>query len=290
MENEQLISLITNKVREKKELRNLDEDIIREKVLNYADKNRKFIDKLLASEKKEKVFSSKEFKKIIKDLRRYFREIYGVFIEKNYWKIDKFMQNLSKDNGIEAHDFLLKLHKSTKERLPHYDEIYSQIFSFIDIKNKKKLVDLGSGLNPLSYIYMKNYFVPEEYTAVELNKKDCDIIRKYFEITGIKGRVFNIDLSKEENLKKIPKGDIVFMFKLLDSLETQNYNITHKIFDFLMEKEYSCFVVSFPTKTLGGKKRIDIYKRKWFEKIITKYNIKYESFSVSNEKFYILIR
>jgi hypothetical protein len=290
MENKQLVSLITEKVREKKELRNLDEDIIRERVLKYMDENTNAFEKILGYEKKEKAFSSKEFKKAIKELRRYFREIYGVFIEKNYLKIDKFMKKLSEDNSAENHEILLKMHKSTRERLPYYNDIYSKVFSIINIKNKKRIVDLGSGLNPLSYIYMKKYFEPGEYNAVELNAGDCGIIRKYFEIMGIKGKAFNIDLSKEENLKKIPKGDIVFIFKLLDSLETQNYNISHNLFDFLITNNYPCLVVSFPTKTLGGKNRIDIYKRKWFEKIIDTYSIKSTSFQVPNEKFYILTK
>ena len=40
MENSQLVSLITDKIGEKKELRNLDKNIIREKVLEYVKENK----------------------------------------------------------------------------------------------------------------------------------------------------------------------------------------------------------------------------------------------------------
>ena len=49
-------------------------------------------------------------------------------------------------------DWVLNKHKSTKERLPYYEEVYEKIFE--RIKRKKiSVIDLGAGVNGFSYVF-----------------------------------------------------------------------------------------------------------------------------------------
>ncbi|MBI4116125.1 hypothetical protein HY449_00090 [Candidatus Pacearchaeota archaeon] len=46
-------------------------------------------------------------------------------------------------------EWILRKHLSTRERLPHYGEIYERIFK--DIGGEASVIDLGAGINGFSY-------------------------------------------------------------------------------------------------------------------------------------------
>ncbi|MFH1506604.1 MAG: hypothetical protein ABIE94_06505 [archaeon] len=269
-------------VKAKKELRNLDDEFVKSKINAFFKKNPE-IKKRYAEKKSFKEFCrSKDYSKIVKPIRKELREIYGVFILDNKPKRILQLLDLEKNPVIDNYNKMLKMHQSTKERLPYYSEIYENIFKITG--KAKTILDVACGLNPFSYPYLK--FTPK-YIATELASDDCLFLEEYFKRLEIDGMSFAFDLldkNAASMLKKL-KADVCFMFKTLDSLETVERNISEKLI-----KAVNCkyLVVSFPTVSIGGKKSIKQERRVWLEKMLEKMKKKYKTFSVSNEVFYVV--
>lgn len=248
----------------KKEKKELIKKIKNKKELKSLDNS--FIEKLLLNEDINLNFRSREFKEFLKRIRKRLHDIYGVFSLGDKWKL---LNGLKKNPSLENHRKILRLHRSTKERLDCYEEIYRKIGK-ID-----SLLDLGCGLNPFSYPWMN----VKKYIASELSKEDCEFIKEYFKIMNINGKVVKYNLL--ENNKYL-EADVCFLFKLLDSLEELEKGISEKLLRRLKCKK---IIVSFPTKTLSGKK-LNKRRLKWFENLIKNYEI----FEIENEIFYIIER
>jgi len=279
---------LANDIIEKKELKNLNNEFVIEKIHAFLEKHKKINDKFENS-RYDEFKRSKEYKEIIKKIRSGLREIYGVFILNDYDKRNMLLQELKSNGSLENHNKILALHKSSKERLAYYPIIYRKIF---EIAGKpEKIIDLACGLNPFSYIYIANLGLnPEynpEYIACDLSEKDLELIKEYFEYFKIKGFAKRIDLVKENNqLAELSKGtDIAFLFKTLDSVETVERNVSKKILENLKS---SFITVSFSTKSLGGKKPIRKQKRAWFEKLAGQLGFNIGFFEIPGEIFYVL--
>ena len=190
------VSDIIKKIKEKKELKNLDDKLILEKIKNYFCRYPKLEKQVLISNKKSDIF-----KKIVKNLRNELNRIYGCF-------------NLNNNFNLESNS-------STKERINIYPILYKDIFR---ITGKPQIiVDLSCGLNPLSYKYIK---FKCKYVVSELNKTDCVKLENYFKENYINGVVLQIDLTKEN---KIPSGDVCFLFKVLDSIENKGHKLAERL-------------------------------------------------------------
>ena len=264
-------------IKKKRELSSLDDEFVSELVENYFLKNKKIRNLL---ENHPRFQKSKDYKIVIKELRKILHEIYGVFQLGNKEKLLETLENKAKkknkiDNEIiEIHKNILSLHRSTKERLNDYGLIYKKILN----NDVKTILDISSGLNPCSFPWMNIKNI--EYTATELSGKDCEFLNSYFRIMkkfGLNGKAVKINLLKENNF---PKVDVCFLFKVLDTFEGLKRGISK---DILKKINCEVLVVSFPTKTLSGKilgkKRLT-----WFGKIVKNY----ETFEIENEIFYIV--
>ena len=269
-------------VKAKKELRNLDDVFVKKKIEDFFKVHPEVKEKYENKNSFKEFIRSKEYSFLMKTIRGELREIYGVFVlDKKDERIDLLLK-LEKNPKIENYNKMLKLHKSTKERLPYYEEIYKKIF---DITGKpKSILDLACGLNPLAYNYL-NY--KPKYIATELAGDDCLFLEEYFKRLKIDGMSFSFDLlgkNAVSMLKKL-KADVCFMFKTLDSLETIERNISEKLI-----KAVNCkwLIISFPTVSIGGKKSIKQERRGWLEKMLERLKLKYEKFSAPNEVFYVV--
>lgn len=286
MENsiDKLIKLLVMDILAKKELSNLNQDYITEKVNDFLKTHKKINEKLKTNDY-AKFKRSQEYKEVVKRVRSELREVYGVFILKDYKKRFKLLEKLKKSPSLENHNKILTLHKSSKERLPYYPLIYKRIFEITG--SQRRIVDLACGLNPFSYPYLS--YKPD-YLACDLAEKDLNFIKEYFKVMKIRGQTRKIDLIKiiKSNLRDIvKKNDLVFLFKTLDSLETLKKNISEQI---LKNIRSQFIVVSFSTKSLGGKKIIQKEKRAWFEKLIKKLSYNLNAFEVPGELFYIITK
>lgn len=263
---------LIKKIIDKKDLNNLPNKIVLEKLEKHLTPKIKTKYEELGT----RFFRSKEFTILKKQVRNELREIYGVFYEKG--DRNKLLNELIKNPSTINHLKLLELHKSSKERIPYYDIIYKKIFAITG--KPKTILDLASGYNAFSYPFMN---VNAKIISVDLSDKDASFIQQYYDRSGINGTAIALDLTKETSLKHLRdwKVDVCFLFKALDSIESVKRNFSKELLEAINAK-YT--IISFPTKSLGGKKEIKTERRKWLEK---KFTIQ-EKFELANEIFYII--
>lgn len=270
------------KIKNKKELATLDDDYVQQKIEKIFSGNNKLKKKFEESKNIEQFSRSKEYEEILKRIRKELRAVYGVFSEGEKKK-NELLEKIKKEKNTERKEELvnqlLQNHKSTQERIPYYDEIYTQICKRT---NPKVIIDLGCGLNPLAYNYLK---CKPKIIASDVSKKDMEFLDEAFKVLGIPGKTVALDLTKDYEKLKSLKGDVTFLLKLLDSLEESHRHISYKIFDNI---KTPWIIASFPTKSLGGKKNIASAGRTWFERLLKRKNLTYETFSVDNELFYVI--
>ncbi len=275
---ESFVKKITAKIKTKK-YRNLDENVILEKLEKVLKQNPKISRKIDSLNER-----SADFKKILKKIKQEMHETYGAF-QQNIGKRENLLKKLKNTNPnsaeyTEIHKKILLTHKSTKERMNIYENLYDDLFRLTG--KPDVIVDLACGLNPFSFPWMK---IDGMYLAVEFNKKDADFVREYFDILKkTRKGIFEtlvLDVTKDyEKLKNLP-ADVVFAWKLFD---ITGLKAAENIVKNLNAKY---LIVSFSTRTLGNRK-MEHPRRVGFERILSKMNLKYEIKKYENELFYVI--
>ena len=152
----------------------------------------------------------------------------------------------------------LGVHLSSKKR--DYEKFYSRIFE--DIGKVSGVVDLGCGANGFSY-----EFLPDgvEYVGVEAAGQLVEQMNVFFEERAFDAISVRLDLFDMESvldiLKKVKKPRVVFMFQIVDALESMERNFSKKLIGKIME-ESEVLVVNLPLVSFGGRKRFTV-DRKW---------------------------
>ena len=252
---------IVQRIKQKKELRSINDSIVLEQLQAYLKQHPKL---------KWDNSRSADYKQMIKDVRAKLRRSYGLFREEK----------------IEVKDFkevksILESHSSTKERLPFYSEIYRKIFKITGIP--ATILDLGCGINPLSVEYMN--LKKLNYYAYDISEKEVELINRFFTEKKISGKAQVLDVSKVDLVKKMPPADVAFMFKITDILDRgRGHKKTEEILTAVPAK---LVVISFPTLTMSGKP-MNAPHRKWMEWLCERLRLEYQVLEFSNEIFYII--
>ncbi len=239
-------------IKKKKPLDRLDDNFVKGFLESFLKSNYKL--KKKADDGKIK---KRDIKLIVKKTRNELNRIYGQF-----WS-----------EGLS-----LEGHRSTKERADFYSSIYSKIFSITG--SAKKILDLGCGLNPLTYNLIPNY-KNIYFVSSELTSYDCNNLRRIFNKDNIKGEVIKADLRFYD---KFPDTDVCFMFKLLESLETKGHKTAERLLTGIKAKY---FAASFSTSDVNGR-RMNYPRRGWLEVLLKRLNYKFTKFYEGSEVFYII--
>lgn len=248
-----LLSELIHKIKQKKELAGLSEELVSEIALKYIKKHNLNLNNL----------SKHNQKPIIKETRAQLRELVGRF-EKHTKKRPLFLEK----NQINE---LLKTHTSTSERLANYDEIKAIIASL----NVSSILDLGCGLNPIALASPNVY-----YYALDINKNELDLIKLFFQKNNIKGETILHDLRKA---KELPKADICLAFKVLDLLDKKGHRTAENLINSVNCKY---LLISFPTITISGKP-MSTPRRFWLENLLIRLSFRFKKFKIGNEIFYL---
>jgi len=263
---DKLIRQLIADIKRKKELSDIDDSFVKPELLRIVSRERKIAEFLSSPHDFEKIKRAKKYKDLVKKTRATLRKAAGVFIEKGKLK--------------ELENIFLR-HKSTKERAEIYPHLYRKIFHITG--TPKSILDLGCGLNPLSYKFLG---AKPFYYAVDISSSVVDAVNDFFMKNKIKGYAKIMNLREIKNKKlNLPKAEICFMFKLLDSIELEK---GHKLAEKLI-KDVPCqwIVASFSKKTLSGKKMRHPY-RGWIEQLCRRLGYFYEIIDFENEIFYII--
>ena len=273
-----MINEILSKIKASKKYKNLSDEIIINEINSYL--------------------KSKQIKKIkkqdLKEIKAKLHRLYASYQINKKNKRNKYLEELkqalkenNKEEIIEIHKKILSTNISARERLEDYESLYKKIFNIT--KNPSSILDLGSGLNPLSFPFMNLDLL--DYYAYEIDESDVNFLNKYFEIMkekGLNGKAEIFNLRNFEKISNLPSADIIFMFKLIDLLNTKNYKPGEELIKKLIEKA-KFIIASFATKTLSGKP-MKFKKRTGFELMLERNSLKYQPIEIKNEVFYIISR
>ena len=116
-----------------------------------------------------------------------------------------------------------------------------------------------------------------------MTEADCVVIRNFFKQNKIKGKVFAFNLLKDD-YSKLPKADICFLFKVLESLESIRKNISKEI---LKEINAKWIIVSFSKRSITGK-LIRKKGRSWLKRMLAELNYDYQTLDIGDEIFYVI--
>jgi hypothetical protein len=225
----------------------------------------------LALEKFEKK-NFNDYQKL-KLTRQFLRKVFSGFSSR---KIFSFREK-------EAEWYLLK-HKSTKERYLHYNELYSR---FLNSFKEASIIDLGAGINGLSYGFFLKLGFKINYVAIEAIGQFVEVMNKFFNQNNFSAKAYHLSLFDLKKIKKIieaqKKPRIVFLFKVVDSLEIVKRDYSKELL-----KEISNLsdriIVSFATKSLGSRKKFSV-QRGWLLSFIKENFQILSDFEINGERY-----
>jgi len=263
------------KIKENKKYKSISEDIVIKEIENYMRKYQTDQDDLY------------DDKFAIKVIRKELHRLYSSYQTKGKKKRDQLLKDLKSDpDNSKIQKKLLSLTLSTIERLPHYEKLYKDIFKIT--KQPSSVIDLGAGLNPLSFPLTG---LPKStiYHSYDIDTEDIKFLNEFFKTLNINGKAEILDARDLDKLKKLPNSDIIFMFKLYDLIVPKAKNqkkLGEEIINLLMTKT-KYLVASFATKTLT-RKSMKLPRRIGFEMMLDRNQLKYELIETDNEIYYIV--
>jgi len=206
----------------------------------------------------------------VKDVRALLRKYFGVFLT------NKIIKGVGEE--------VLKGHISSRNR--DYEELYGKILD----GGEKTIIDFGCGVNGFSYKYLKKVLPGVRYVGVEVVGQLVDNMNKYFVVEGfnavaIQKDLFYVDCMKEL-LSKQEKPRVVFLFQVIDALESFEKDFSKKFLSSVAE-ECEKIVLSFPVQSLSGKTVFKV-KRQWLLDFLDENFEILDRFTTGGEQFLIL--
>jgi len=205
-----------------------------------------------------------ESKNDVKKARSLLRKYFGVFLT---------------NRVLKGKGDLLEIHMSSKKR--DYKKFYSRIFD--GVSGVGSIIDLGCGVNGFSYEFLPKGI---EYVGVEAAGQLVNQMNLFFSKNKFDARAAVEDLFDVENildiLRKTEKKRVVFMFQVIDALESVEKNFSKKLIDEVM-KNCEILVISLPLVSLGGRKKFAV-RRKWLIDFLGKEFVIKKDFEMFGER------
>jgi len=185
-------------------------------------------------------------------VRTALHQITGAFMTPEELKRARKLLAAAADQAEPALSETLRLHASTRERLPHIDAFYDALLGPL---NARVLLDLACGLNPLC-LGARGYSV-----------RGIDISGGCTALVNAWGRARGWDISAEcHDLlcdPPLPDADAALAMKLMPVLEQQEKGAAMRL---LRRVSAPTIIVTFPMKTLGGRSvGMESHYTAWFE-------------------------
>ncbi|MEX0920558.1 MAG: hypothetical protein WDZ69_03190 [Candidatus Pacearchaeota archaeon] len=175
----------------------------------------------------------------------------------------------------------------TRERIGFYDEIYKKI-----LEKEKVVLDLGAGINGFSYDYFPRRV---RYVAAEAVGQWVDLMNDYFRKEKIDGKAVHLSLFELEKVKELIKKEkgskkdkVVFLFKVLDSLEMLERDYSKKLLSEIAPL-VSKVVLSFATESMNKRKRFKV-GRGWILNYIKENFSVVDDFEIGSERFVVFCK
>jgi len=275
-----LYELVLN-IKNKKELRGISEDFLI-KIIKKELKKRPYLYEKIKNSKNFKILKRDgDFVYFFKEIRKILHEAFGVFAPKDLREIYRIVYD---EIPIEEKIIqILMINLSTKERLNFYKEIYSKIF----IEDPIEIMDLASGLNPISIFFSDKK--PRKYYFIDLLEDIIEINTVILKDMGIEPYGYVLDITDLDNDIIKRHYQYVFLWKTIPILEKLDRRLPYSL---LSNIDFDYLIVSFPQKSLGKMRSIGRFWRYWIRRvaknlnyeIIREFDIPYEFFVVIRKK------
>lgn len=190
-----------------------------------------------------------------KAARAHLHAITGAFISPDELSSAKKELLLWLSGDSEALGRALAAHSSTRERLSDADALYDRIFEITGVP--ETVLDIACGMNPV-YLGARGI---TNVTGVDIHAGLMALVNLVSEAKGWKTRVRAGDVLSEFPTEN---ADVTLVMKLLPVLETQKSGSARCLLENVRGRR---MVITFPTKTLGGR-GVGMEKNytEWFEK------------------------
>lgn len=139
---------------------------------------------------------------------------------------------------------IMRHHASTRERLPILDRFYATILG--DLAPVHSVLDVACGLNPLAIPWMP--LAPSAtYHAVDIYEDMMRFLDAAFGALGVQGKAETRDVLRDCPTHQV---DVALVLKAIPCLEQIDKAAGRRLMDTIRAR---CVVVSFPTRTVGGR-------------------------------------
>ncbi len=141
---------------------------------------------------------------------------------------------------------MMRLHASTRERLPVLDEFFAQTLA--GLPPIRSVLDLACGLNPLAIPWM-GLPAEAEYIAVDIYSDMTDFLDMAMRSFPVRAAALSLDV-----VQSIPdrRVDLAFLLKSIPCLEQVEKAAGLRL---LEATQASTLLVSFPAHSLGGRSK-----------------------------------
>ncbi len=190
-----------------------------------------------------------------------------------------------KDKSAEE---ILKKHLSTRERYEHYEDIYLRLLK--GLKKEISIIDLGAGVNGFSYGIFGKLGFKVKYLGVEGVGQLVELMNKFFTKEKFDAKAFHLSIFEIDKviglIKKVDSPKVIFMFKVVDSLEKLERDFTLRFLQELKKAEFERIVVSFATRSWYSRRKFFV-KRNWLVDFIHENFKIIDDFEISGERYIV---
>ncbi len=141
---------------------------------------------------------------------------------------------------------LMRLHSSTRERLPILAEFYETIFA--QLPPIRSVLDIASGLNPLALPWMP-LAADATYYAIDIYADMMAFLQKAFPLLGVHGDAECRDVITHPPTQSV---DLALILKTLPVLDQVDKTAVSRLFDNLQARY---ILITFPVRSLGGRNK-----------------------------------
>ena len=171
-------------------------------------------------------------------------------------------------------------HASTRERLPLLADFYAR--SLASVAPVRSVLDVCCGLNPLALAWMP--LAPDAaYYACDIYGDMMEFLNDFFALAGIAGQAQTWDVA---HTPPTQTAHVALLLKALPPLEQTNKAAALNLLQSLQAEH---ILVSFPTRTLGGKnKQMGAHYETRFRALIAEQPWRIERHEFANELCFLV--
>lgn len=185
----------------------------------------------------------------VKETKGRLHQVAGAFLDRAP-RYERWLDELRAATGDDAAlraacRAIMAGHASTRERLPVLEQLYAEVFAALP--PVARVLDAACGLNPLASPWMR-LEVGATYYACDLYADMCAFVGAALPLLGLRGEAAVWDLAAAAPPWE---ADVALALKLLPVLEHVRRGAGRELLRGLRAPR---LVVSFPTRSLGGRK------------------------------------